>query len=109
MKVWYLYYNEEEQKVAYAESSIPSINADWSMPSNIDECKYACNTCLETTIKATDGYNEDMKKGLLTIHKCKDCGTYFFTNVDEEEWYKGRGMSIPKRCETCRRKRRKSA
>ena len=55
MKVWYLLYNEEEQKVAYAESSIPSISADWSMPSNINGCRHACYTEVETAIKATNG------------------------------------------------------
>lgn len=38
--------------------------------------------------------------------KCKDCGNPFYIMYDEEEWYTDRGFNIPKRCKTCRDKRR---
>lgn len=38
--------------------------------------------------------------------KCKDCGNPFYIMHDEEEWYTNRGLNIPKRCKTCRDKRR---
>lgn len=45
-----------------------------------------------------------LKQGYLM--KCKDCGEPFYIAHDEEEWYTNRGFNIPKRCKTCRDKRR---
>ena len=37
---------------------------------------------------------------------CKDCGTEFFIYQQEIEFYHSKGLSLPKRCKTCRRMRK---
>lgn len=43
------------------------------------------------------------------IRKCKDCGEYFMVTKSEYDWYKEKDFAIPRRCDTCRTKRRKEA
>ena len=109
MKIWYLYYNEETKQIDYAEHYIQSISASLKTPSNIDEFRCQCYTEEEHAINGATKCNEDLNSFTLLIHKCKDCGIYFFTTADEEIWFKAHKLSVPKRCEVCRRNRRKSA
>ncbi len=37
---------------------------------------------------------------------CVDCGVTFVFEPGEQVFYKSKGLSIPKRCPDCRRKRR---
>ena len=37
---------------------------------------------------------------------CRDCGRQFVFTAGEQEFYRERGMSEPKRCETCREARK---
>ena len=109
MKIWYQYYNEETKQIDYAEHSVKDIHGSWETPSNVDEYKCQCYTEEAHAIEGVKSCNEDLKWGKLHIHKCKDCGIYFYTTLDEERWFEYRDMYIPKRCSKCRTKRRKSA
>ena len=44
------------------------------------------------------------KEGTLTA--CKTCGNIFVLYNNEAEWFRSRGLVPPRRCESCRRKRR---
>ncbi len=37
---------------------------------------------------------------------CKDCGTCFIITIGEANWYESRGLKLPARCPSCRKKRR---
>lgn len=37
---------------------------------------------------------------------CKECGYSFVITAKEQEWYKEKGFTEPKRCKDCRRLRR---
>ena len=37
---------------------------------------------------------------------CKDCGGTFIVTGGEQEWYKEKGFTEPKRCPACRQARR---
>jgi hypothetical protein len=36
------------------------------------------------------------------VIQCKDCGDYFLLSKSHRKYYLGRGLSIPKRCSSCR-------
>lgn len=37
---------------------------------------------------------------------CSDCGTKFVWTADEQEFYQTKGLNAPKRCKSCRQKRK---
>lgn len=43
------------------------------------------------------------------VLKCKDCGEYYMITKSEYDWYKERNFTTPRRCYTCRTKRRREA
>lgn len=43
------------------------------------------------------------------IIECKECGKQFTVLEEEQEWYKQKGFDLPKRCEECRKSKRKSS
>ena len=45
----------------------------------------------------------------FVIKKCKDCGEYYLINKSEYDWYKEKNFAVPRRCYSCRSKRRKEA
>lgn len=38
--------------------------------------------------------------------KCKECGRTFTLTENNVKWYKDMGFELPKRCPSCRKKRR---
>lgn len=40
------------------------------------------------------------------VKKCKDCGENFTFSTREQEFYKEKGFPDPKRCKSCRQKRK---
>ena len=46
--------------------------------------------------------NSILKKINEEVIRCKDCGKYFILSNSHREYYLGRGLSIPKRCSSCR-------
>lgn len=53
-----------------------------------------------------DRANSIMKKINEEVIQCKDCGEYFLLSKSHREYYLGKGLSIPKRCSSCRLSRR---
>lgn len=39
---------------------------------------------------------------------CKDCGQDFPIKEEEITWYQSKGFEVPKRCKTCRDKRKQN-
>ena len=39
-------------------------------------------------------------------HKCKDCGEEFYMNYKEVHFYKDKELNLPKRCKSCRDRRK---
>lgn len=81
---------------------------------------YTCATCVEK--KPSDMfhdpstcwecYNEkrrkedERRKQIYTTIHCSDCGQTFTITVGEYEYLSSKGYSLPKRCESCRKKTR---
>ena len=42
----------------------------------------------------------------LKIFKCKECNTMFYMSESEMSWFIAKGLSLPKRCPTCRTKKK---
>ena len=42
----------------------------------------------------------------LVEFECKECGQEFHLTTDHIEWFESRGISVPKRCQPCRERRR---
>jgi len=43
-----------------------------------------------------------------TTFECKDCGAVFYISREQQESMRARHLELPKRCVSCRRKRRHS-
>lgn len=41
-----------------------------------------------------------------TTYECTQCANKFAVTVEEAAWYEEKGFAIPKRCPSCRHKRR---
>lgn len=50
--------------------------------------------------------NQDLASGYCEVYTCKDCGGIFFIDVKEKDWYIKKKYQLPKRCRTCRVKKR---
>ena len=48
----------------------------------------------------------DMECGIWQSHTCKDCGNPFMMNYREVKFYEEHKLHIPKRCKSCRAKRK---
>jgi hypothetical protein len=48
----------------------------------------------------------DMECGIWQSHMCKDCGNPFMMNYREVKFYEEHQLHIPKRCKSCRAKRK---
>ena len=43
------------------------------------------------------------------LHRdCRDCERPFVVSVTEQNWFRERRMSVPRRCPDCRRERRRA-
>jgi hypothetical protein len=43
----------------------------------------------------------------LIVRKCRDCGETYFIYKSEKEFYSDKGLSLPKRCKSCRCKKKR--
>ena len=41
-----------------------------------------------------------------TTYECTQCGNHFAVTAEESKWYEEKGFATPKRCPSCRHKRR---
>jgi len=47
--------------------------------------------------------SEDVRDQIL---KCHDCGDAFLWSVGEQRFYKSKRLAVPKRCPSCRERRK---
>lgn len=50
--------------------------------------------------------NREIGKIAAVSITCKDCGTVFVMGHKEANWYSNMGYPLPKRCPSCRAKRK---
>ena len=65
---------------------------------------------LKECLAETDLVKEDNQNGKSRADKeivCKDCGKVFVFTVEEQQFYKERHLTEPKRCKECAKARRK--
>lgn len=48
------------------------------------------------------------KEANVVVIECVDCGRAFEVSAEEQAWYKEKGFELPKRCNDCRKERRKN-
>ena len=106
MKIYKEYWNEEFKEVRYRELDIVNRNTSTINETNCTEFQHTYYDDEKYAIKGAASYNQDVKDGKLFFYKCKDCGIFFILTDEEKKWYTDRDMQIPKRCDSCRRKRR---
>ena len=102
-----LFYNEETNQVDYKVFYLKHANDFSNEPeTNFYEALHCHCVSVDSAIEASCSYTNAMHKGSVKLHKCKDCGIFFLTDCNEETWYKNRGLTLPKRCIKCRKKRK---
>ena len=100
MTIWKYAYNETEKKVVLVQGdSTEKFFTNLHTDGYFDSLVYA-KMGVHTV-------NKKIADGCLLVKKCVDCGKYYFMTIDEEFWFKDRGLSVPKRCLMCRRDRKK--
>ena len=65
---------------------------------------------IKDVFTETDLVPNDNHRQLAFVEKeivCKDCGKTFVFTVEEQQFYKERHLSEPKRCKKCAKARRK--
>lgn len=72
---------------------------DYNMFESVRSWEEFCNLRFDV-IAASEGVGPWHK------HKCKDCGKEFYMQHNEVQFYKEKGLSLPKRCKECREKRK---
>ena len=68
--------------------------------------------CLELVEDTAANHEEEDKETDLVLPEdkeitCKDCGKTFTFTVEEQQFYKERHLTEPKRCKECAKARRK--
>jgi hypothetical protein len=51
--------------------------------------------------------SEERAKLPHRVSECKDCGQVFVTVREEQYYYMDRNLALPKRCNSCREKRKR--
>ena len=72
---------------------------DYKMYENVDSIEKLDKQRFNL-ICATEGVGPWQK------HRCKDCGKEFYMTYREVQFYKDKGLNLPKRCKECRAKRK---
>lgn len=60
----------------------------------------------ESAKVAAEEDNIDLENGLRKVTRCKDCKRFWVFDNEQIAWYEKRGLSVPKRCTVCRKKRK---
>lgn len=64
----------------------------------VEQLVWARADCIAASLDSYDGIWQE--------HTCKDCGNTFVMSYNEVEFYKEKGLHVPKRCKACRNKRK---
>lgn len=109
MKAYKLKYNEDDNSYGIVSFEIahsrdfshdPDTNLSDNMHSHFEEAGSAENAAVSL--------NRKIAAGELSVHKCMDCGKFFEITEDERHWFRARSLNVPKRCLSCRNKKRKN-
>lgn len=92
-----VFYNPETLKYEFESEPSPVLSN-----SPVDEWIET----LEHAIERVEQKNMALENGSLKIVYCSDCGQFFSLDKSEMEWYQDRGFALPKRCFSCRDKRK---
>lgn len=78
-------------------------------PSEVEECTSCDQTTawFNTFLRAEEVVTDYNHNHLDEVKTCKDCGQTFWLTKEDEEWYSKKNLQPPKRCASCRAKRRK--
>ena len=114
MKGYNLYYNEETRELSVREFEVgyskPGTASGYDFTyvkdTNLYDDRFSFNLDKHTCEQSAKEINNLIASGEWLIRKCKDCGSYFLINDDEKQWFIDHNLSLPKRCHTCRGKRR---
>ena len=68
------------------------------------EAGTAMKSTVLTKITSTPTVNKSDIE-LTHAYKCTECGTPFNMTIEYEQWFIGKGLEIPKRCSSCRKKK----
>ncbi len=63
-------------------------------------------TFFERLFKKNTGETSNVSTGEGTKLVCSDCRSTFLFEIGEQNFYKTRGLTPPKRCSNCRSKRK---
>lgn len=108
MKAYKSFVNEETMKIDSIEFDIDNeLDFSHDPVTNFCESDNGHSTSKSNTIEWVEELNKDIESGEQSLLKCKDCNRYFLLPRGENEWFKSRGLIIPKRCPKCRSKRKK--
>ena len=111
MKGYNLGYDPSSKKLIVREFEVGSgPNYNWTnvKASNLKDAQNGFNFDKSVVLQDISTLNDAISKGDMLVRRCKDCGEYFFINLDEQIFFEERHLSLPKRCESCRLKRKKS-
>ena len=104
------YYDSKSDKYRYENkqtlASSPTDLEWWNAELNL--AKQSVNAHNNSLRHTELELAKDMNKDSHIILKCKDCGKLFVIYQSEYDWYKDRQLDLPKRCDTCRRLRKKN-
>lgn len=103
-----VYFDGEKFVAEDVKSEVQAVKGDtpvWWM----DKASRAVSTAAEHNehLKLTESDMTDDKD--VVVRKCKECGEYYMITKQEYDWFKERELAAPRRCNTCRIKRRKEA
>lgn len=78
------------------------------------DLEFWCVGTYEEVQKRVEHRNSELKQDVselkededFMIRTCKDCGEYFMLVKREVYWFLDRNLSIPCRCDKCRKKRK---
>ncbi len=106
MKAYKTFFNEETGKFDYIEFDIDhEFDFSHDPQTNFTESDNG-HTCIkESFMEGLKKDNEKIESGEWKVLKCKDCGRYYVL-PKEEEWFVDRGLNPPKRCVSCRGKKK---
>ena len=108
MKAYKSYVNEEKMKIESIEFDIDN-EFDFSHDPVTNFCESDNGHSISKANNAewNEEVNKEIESGEFSLLKCKDCNRYFLLPRTEREWFISRGLTVPKRCTKCRKKKKR--
>ena len=103
-----VYFDGEKFVADDAPSAVHATSTD--SPTHWIDTKVHAETAVEESNKHLKVAETDMvDDNDFVVKKCKDCGEYYVFSKPEYDWYKEKNFVAPRRCNSCRTKRRMEA